>query len=358
MTDLLCRVAVAVALLVCPRPALAGGLPEGPVRALYGLDRKVGPLRGKSVAGVARWVKRHRFNAVFGGFRDRRLVKALRKQGVKVYAEVPLFVGRKQWRKGGGRPVTAAGKPLPRQGWYAGVCPNQPWLQAARLRQIKRLVQKHAVDGVWLDFVRYPARWETAGKKPLPRTCFCRRCLEQFAKRSGLKYPAAAARPAARARWILSHHRERFVTFKTRRITDFVRRAREVVRGVDPTVVLGLFGVPWTGADHGGAIRSVVGQDFAALSAHVDVFSPMTYHLMVGKNPAWISTYVGYLGKLTGKPVLPVIQACNVPGRMPNKEFTAAVNSARRAPSRGVIVFSYKHFFKQRRASAWLRARP
>lgn len=83
---------------------------------------------------MARWVQRHGFNAVFGGFRDRRLVRALRRRGIKVYAEVSLFVGKKHWRRRGGRPVTATGRPLGKQGWYAGVCPNQAWLQRKKLR--------------------------------------------------------------------------------------------------------------------------------------------------------------------------------------------------------------------------------
>lgn len=336
--------------------ALAGGLPAGPIRAIYGLDRKLGPLRGKSAAGVARWVERHGFNAVFGGFRDRALVKALRKRGIKVYAEVPLFVGRRHWRKRGGRPVTAAGKPLSKQGWYAGVCPNQGWLQRQKLQAIGRLVRRYGVDGVWLDFIRYPARWERAGKQNLPQTCFCRRCLELFSRRSGIKLPATARTAAARARWILSRHRERFVAFKTGRITDFVRRARQVVRRADPGAVVGLFGVPWTGAQHGGAVTAVTGQDFAALATHVDVFSPMVYHRMVGQPPAWIAAHVAYLGKLTHKPVLPIVQACSVPGPMPHSEFSAAVRSAMQAPSRGVVVFSLKHFVKEKRARAWLEA--
>lgn len=337
-------------------PAHAGGLPAGEIRALYGLDRKLGPLRGKSSDQVARWLVDHRFNAVFGGFRDRALVRALRRRGIKVYAEVPLFVGRKQWRQQGGRPVTDSGRLLKKHGWYAGVCPNQPWLRAQKLRYIQRLVRTFKVDGVWLDFIRYPARWETAGKVKLPQTCFCRQCLEQLRRRTGLKLPKAVKDTSARARWILSNHRPRWISFKTSRIVDFVKKARITVKKEDPTAVVGLFGVPWKVSEHNGAIRAVIGQDFTALAPWVDVFSPMVYHRMQGQRPAWIAGHVAYLNRLTGKPVLPIIQACSVPGRLSDAEFSAAVVSARRQPSRGVVVFSMKHFVREKRGGAWLEA--
>ena len=325
------------------------------MRAIYGLDRRLGPLRGKNASQVAEWVARHRFNAVFGGYRDRKLVRALQRLKIKVFAEIPLFVGHRHWRKKGGRPVTAAGRGLRKQGWYAGVCPNQPALQAQQLRLIRRVVQRHKVDGIWLDFIRYPARWERARQgKALPRTCFCRRCLGQFSQQTGVKLPSSKG-TAGRARWILTHHHKRWVQFKTGRIVAFVRRARQIARQANPGVLVGLFAVPWRATEYRGAIHAVIGQDFRQLASHVDIFSPMLYHHMAGRDPAWIHSFVGYLHKLTGKPVLPIIQACSVPRRLSQQEFADAVTAAQKAPSRGVILFSLKHFLREKRSSTWLK---
>jgi hypothetical protein len=336
--------------------ARAGGLPDGPVRALYGLSRKHRTFAGKSPDAIAAWLKRHQFNAVFGGYRDTALVGALKRRGIKVYAEIALFVGKKHWRRHPeSRPITAKGKPIKRQGWYAGVCPNQPWLRAAKLKQIQRLVRRYGVDGVWLDFIRFPGRWE--GRRPkLSQTCFCPVCLRRFTRETGITLPSSLSGPAPKAQWILAHHRRRFVKWKVDRIAEFAREARRVARKADPELVVGLFGVPWRVDEKGGAIRAILGQDHKVLARHVDVISPMVYHRMVGRKVAWIGELTSHLHSLTGKPVLPVVQACSVPTRLSDDEFIAAVRAALRPPSSGVIVFSAKHFFKEKRARPWLEA--
>lgn len=326
------------------------------IRAMYGLSKARRALGNRSPAAVARWLEAHGFNAVFGGYRDRRLVRALRKKGIRIFAEVPVFHGRKHWRRHpGSRPVTAAGKPLPRMGWYAGVCPNQAWLRKDRLRLIDRLVRRRGVDGIWLDFIRYPARWE--GRKPrLVQTCFCPTCLRRLAADTGIAPPASARTPRARARWILDNHRARFVSWKTSRIAEFVKQARRVARAANPRVIVGLFGVPWRGGEHGDAIRAIVGQDFARLAPHLDVISPMVYHRMVGRGVPWIKEIVRYLHRLTHKPILPVIQACSVPSKLRDGELLEAARVAQEHPSSGVIVFSLGHFIREKRSAAWRRA--
>src|SRR5205085_2201760 len=74
---------------------------------------------------------------------------------------------------------------------------------------------------------------------------------------------------------------------KCARIAAFTREARRVLKAARPQAVLGIFAVPWRDEEHGGAVRAVVGQDFRLLARDVDVFSPMTYHRMVGRPVAW-----------------------------------------------------------------------
>jgi hypothetical protein len=120
-------------------------------------------------------------------------------------------------------------------------------------------------------------------------------------------------------------------------------------------VVIGLFGVPWRAEDHGGAITAILGQDYRKLGPHVDMLSPMAYHRMQGRGAAWIAGITRHLHQLTQRPVLPVVQACSVPDRLDDAEFSAAVRQALAAPSSGVIVFSQRHFARERRAKAWLK---
>lgn len=338
-----------------------------PIRALYGLARGKAPLKGKTPAQVLRWLRARRFNAVFGGYRDKALRRALAAAKIKVFASLPLFVGKQHWRgsatSGRGRPITADGKPLAKDGWYAGVCPNQPKLRAAKLRRLQTLLQRYRVDGVWLDFIRYPLQWARrfrsasggAGpRRKLTQSCFCSTCLARFAKDTKLTPPPSARSARAAARWILGKHRRRFVRWKTRRIADFVRRARGVLKRSAPKALLGVFTVPWRPREHADAVRSIVGQDARLLAKHADVLSPMTYHLMVGRRPAWIAAHVRWLATTTKRPVLPVVQACSVPTRLTHGELTQTVRSALARPSAGVVLFSVRHFLHEKRERAWL----
>ncbi len=79
----------------------------------------------------------------------------------------------------------------------------------------------------------------------------------------------------------------------------------------------------------------------------------MVYHRMVGREVGWIAEFTRYLGERTGKPVLPIVQACGVPGKMEDEEFIRAVRAAREPPSSGVILFSLSHLQKEKRWDAW-----
>jgi uncharacterized lipoprotein YddW (UPF0748 family) len=345
-----------VCLVVVPTPASAEFIDGPPIRAIYGLDRRLGPFRGMSTEEIANWLGEHRVNAVFGGYRDRALVRALRRRKIRIFAEIALFAGKKHWKNHpGSRPIDARGRRIGREKWYAGVCPNQAWLREAKLKQIERLVRDHGVDGVWLDFIRYPVHWEVRRPR-LRQTCFCPVCLARFVKDTRIRIPASAGTTAKRAAWILDNHNERFVRWKTERIAAFVERARQVVKAINPKVTLGLFGVPWRTDERDDAIRTIVAQDYAKLAPFVDVLSPMVYHRMVGKRVGWIADFSRYLRRLTDKPILPIIQACSLPDALSDAEFATAVRYAMEAPSAGVIVFSFKHFFKEKRQHAWQKA--
>ena len=71
------------------------------------------------------------------------------------------------------------GKKIDKVEWYAGVCPNQSWLREQKLNAIKELISKYDIDGIWLDFIRYPCHWEVINPK-LEQTCFCPICQSLF----------------------------------------------------------------------------------------------------------------------------------------------------------------------------------
>jgi hypothetical protein len=327
-----------------------------PVVALYGFSPTAEPLRGRSPADAVDWLLRHGFNGVFGYGQDPRLRDALAARGVRIFVEVALFQGQKYWRSHpGSQPIGESGRPLEREAWYAPVCPNQPWLWEEKLNVISRLARTRGISGIWLDFIRYPAHWEV--KEPrLCQSCFCPVCLARFERDTGIQLGNASQSARESAQLILHSHPDRFTAWKVQRIVEFVRQARERVKAANPNMLLGLFGVPWRTEEHGGAIRTILAQDYRALAPYVDVFSPMVYHRMTGREVGWIADFTRYLQPVTAKPVLPIIQACGEPGVMEDEEFIQAVRVALKPPSAGVIVLSQSHMQREKRWGAWSKA--
>jgi hypothetical protein len=325
--------------LLAPATAYAGAA-EPKLRALYGFSKKY--FKGKSDDDIAKWLLENKFDAIFGGYKDKKLRETLRRYGISVYAEAAIFYSSTEWKKHPEtRPINQAGKPIEKVQWYRGLCPNQDRVIEQRLGFIKQLVKKYKVDGVWLDFMRYPCHWEVLEPR-LERTCFCPVCLKKFAKDTGIKHPKDD--PAAFAEW------------KTDQIAGFVEKAAAVAKKENPDVTVGIFAVPWKKGERDNAIINIIAQDYEKLAPHVDIFSPMVYHKMVGEKPEWISEMVRYTSRLTGKPVVPVIQAVSEPGKLGDDEFIQAIRQALKFPSKGVIILSMKHFLGEGRTRPWLKA--
>jgi hypothetical protein len=332
--------------LVC-MGVLGGGVSaqgaDTPVKAVYGLSPQHHALAGKQPEAIARALADWGVTAVFGGYEDPLLVAALHEQGIRVFTEVSLFVGVRHWtRYPHSRPITRTGEPLAAEGWYCGVNPITPEIRQHSLEKIERLVQRYDVDGVWLDFCRWPCRWERPQPK-LIQTSFDPFTLAAFQKDRGITLPSALETIPEKADWILEHHHETWTAWKCRQITTFVSQVRTVIDRAPREVLVGLFSVPWRPSDFEGGIRRIIGQDYRALAAHVDCFSPMVYHKLCDRDIAWIGEIAAWVGEETGKPVWPVIQAMDEPEAIGPQELGRAVSTALGASgSHGVVIFNLK----------------
>ena len=310
------------------------------MKALYGFG-KIGPFSELGPGGAVDLLRSWGVDAVFGGYDDHEFVDAAHTAGLRVFAEFGCFVREDWWgRYPESRPVTSEGEALPIQDGYAGVAPSIPAVRQELLERLVRLIVEHPIDGIWLDFVRWPSRWES----PTPRlyqTSFDPITLAQFQADTGLVIPSNAYLPEA-ASWILSENADTWAAWKCRQITEWVRQASAIVQEESSRrCLLGLFGVPWRSKDLDGAIRRVMGQDFEALGSYVDVFSPMVYHRMCGKPVSWIASLTEHVHTLSGKAVWPIIQTMSLPDQLTNKEFGDAIDMALDAPgSSGAILFN------------------
>ena len=141
----------------------------------------------------------------------------------------------------------------------------------------------------------------------------------------------------------MEHHHEDWTAWKCQQITAFVQQVRAIIDQAPRKVLLGLFSVPWRQSDFEGAIRHIIGQDYQALAAPVDVFSPMVYHKLCGRDIPWIAEICAWAAKETRRPVWPIIQAMDDPEALSPQELHEAVRTALTAPgSHGVIIFNLK----------------
>jgi hypothetical protein len=309
------------------------------MKALYGFSPDLPPFAYKTPQAQAALLHSWGATAIFGGYENLAFVDAVHAQGMQIYAEFPCFVGKEWWEKlPESRPITADGRPLAPIDWYHGVNPATPAVRQQRLTDLSMLLRTYPIDGVWLDFIRWPCRWE----KPSPllqQSSFDPATLAHFSADIGVNLEGQNVTPAANT--ILSHYANEWSAWKCEQITTWVAEARQVVDALRPGLPLGLFGIPWRQADFAGAIRTIIGQDYAALAPYIDIFSPMTYHQMCGQPVNWIANVVQAISQLTKRPVCPIIQSVDHPTLLSTEEYRTGLTTAQSAPgSAGVIIFT------------------
>ncbi|MBC7288625.1 MAG: hypothetical protein H5T86_11420 [Armatimonadetes bacterium] len=278
-------------------------------------------------------------NAVFlgHGALNPEVIERCRQEGARVFAELGIFVGKQVaqehpelW------PINADGKPLEPDEWYLGLCPNVDWWWENRLEEIEKIARENEIDGLWLDFIRYPCHWEVPEPR-IEQACFCEESIRDFERMTGIAVPAGET--AERAKWILANHEEEWTEFKCRTIAEFCRQARERLHKHRPNALLGMFSVPWTQDNYDDAIHKIIAQDFTMLARHIDVFSPMSYHAMCGWTVTWIGEYNRYLVQKTQRDVWPIVQAIDSPRPVSIEEFEQALRAGLSNGATGVMMF-------------------
>ena len=288
-------------------------------------------------------------NAVFVPAEEE-TVHYFKKRGFQVYVAVNAFGGKGGWKKyPDSRPVKSDGSYLgSTQGYkgHGGMCPTDPGWRNERLKYIEKIVQEFGgmdgIDGVWLDFIRYPGFWEVPDPK-IPDTCYCPRCLAKFQRDSGINMPSGLDAKGS-ATWIKAHAPYQWMVWKKEQIASFVLETREVMdrnRGKKP-LKLGLFLVPWTKGERGDAISYLLAQDPFQLSALADVISPMVYHDMCGKSAEWVGYMCGYYKETAKCPLWPIVQSVECLAECLPKDFGKAVRFAAYGGADGILVLSFK----------------
>ena len=279
----------------------------------------------------------------------------LREQKVQVYAEFnTLHVADYLKTHPDAAPIGSDGRVSPPPDGWQGICPTHDGYRRWRMQAFRTLLERFAIDGVWLDYHHAHASWEQAVPN-LPDTCFCERCLAAFQAATGVRLPPGPT--AERAALLLSTHHDVWVRWRASVFTDWVREFDAIRDEVRPGALLGTFHNPWTDEDFEGARLKKLGIDLRAQAPYLDVFSPMPYHARFGhvQDPEWIARQVRWLGShlgIEGRPgerhrIWPIVQIADWGEPVPLAQVEPVLRLGARKPATGVLVFAWSGLRKQ-----------
>jgi hypothetical protein len=324
--------------------------PHVTIRGIYGGVPVELLEQGKTLAD-------HGINAVFmgsGGLTAER-VALLKKHGAQVFAEFnTMHVAGYLKEHPDAAPVGVDGKVCPPpQGWQ-GICPTHPGYRKFRMDAFRQVLSDFEIDGIWLDYHHSHASWERAAPD-MPDTCFCDRCIAQFARQTRTDLPDEPTPQLARM--LLDEHKDQWVQWRCDVFTDWVREFREIIDHTRPQALLGTFHCPWTDTEFDGALRNKLAIDLKAQAKYVDVFSIMPYHARFGHHadPAWISRQTTWLGNHLGiqgesgerHKIWPIVQLSDWGENVPVQQVRDVLDHGTRCPATGVMVFAWGSLRRQ-----------
>jgi uncharacterized lipoprotein YddW (UPF0748 family) len=268
-------------------------------KVVYGLTSDLAQYAGCSPVDIGKQLRDDGNDGVFLKNPTQEWITALQQAGLKVYASQPVFLASAAlWRQyPGSRPLTASAAPAAVEGWYHPALPTSASFRALRLQQFTQLVTTLPLDGVWLDFIRWPARWERPSPQ-LYHSSFDPGTLQQFQQDTHITLPVTVQETQQAAQWILNHAAPAWFAWRCRQITAIVAEARKILSRNNPSALLGIFTVPWiphhTPDDIKNAQVQIVGQDVDHLSKIADIISPMVYHRLTGHRLTWVKEVVDW----------------------------------------------------------------
>ncbi|MGK7394362.1 MAG: family 10 glycosylhydrolase [Candidatus Cyclobacteriaceae bacterium M3_2C_046] len=311
---------------------------KGPIRGVYGHPKPI-------------WQKGFQLNdlgvnAIFvhSGSIDQDLMDQAGKEGLQIFAEFATLNGKNYVdRHPEAWAVNQYGRQVEPAGWFMGVCPIEPGFRQFRQKQLRDLLTKFDLDGIWLDYVHWHAQFEEP-EPILPETCFNDPCLEAFSIYAQLEIPAGST--TDKAQWILQHHEQSWRDWRCQVIYDWAAEMKKILKQLKPDALLGLYHCPWTDQEFEGARRRILGLDYDLLRKIVDVFSPMVYHGRMGRGPGWVAENIQWHSqRLSVDPpqfplLWPIVQAYNDPRAINAAEFRQVLSGGLAGKASGVMMFT------------------
>ena len=285
-------------------------------------------------------------NAAFvhGGSIDSTLMEQARAEGIDIYSEFATLNGKgyvenhpEAWA------INELGERVEAATWFMGICPTEPGFREYRFEQLRQLLQRYDVKGIWMDYVHWHAQFEDP-EPILPETCFCDHCLNQFSADRSIAIEGSTT--SEKASWILQNHDAEWRDWRCHVIRDWAVAFRTIIDEEKPGTLLGIYHCPWNDEEFDGARKRILGLDYDLLRDVVDVFSPMVYHATMGRSPEWVEENIlWFCDRVNIKPgatpkVWPIVQAYNNPGKVSAEEFEKVMRGGLAGASSGVMMFT------------------
>jgi hypothetical protein len=256
-------------------------------------------------------------------------------------------------------PILENGERRPQMEWYVGMTPIDSRRQEELLATIGSIARMYPVDGLFLDFARWPLHWEIelrpGQRKPMDSS-FDPTTLAKFEAASGA-LPGGLDSIPAKAAWIRENRLRKWIDFKCQTITDFVAKARSALNDANPDAELGVYVV----SDMDGLTEPLTGQRIRDLAPLADWIAPMLYHNILLQPSAWVGSAIKEVSEIAGMKTLAVVQADS--NRDPNnaadwgppmsaENFSACLNQVgRQSDIAGLIVFPGRALLEDRGAA-------
>lgn len=277
---------------------------------------------------------------------DSVLMKRTKEDGIAVYSEFATLNGKNYVDK---HPeawaINERGEQVQAATWFMGVCPTEPGFKQYRFEQLRQLLRKYDIKGIWMDYVHWHAQFEDPDPI-LPQTCFCDHCLSSFSEDKKIKLPDGNTK--AKAQWILSEKDKEWRDWRCSVILDWAQEFRKIINEERPGTLLGLYHCPWDDEEFDGARRRILGLDYDLLRNAFDVFSPMVYHARMGRDAEWVEENIQWFSKRIraekhkAPKVWPIVQAYNNPYIITSNEFKTVLHGGMGGTSSGIMMFTTK----------------
>jgi len=289
----------------------------------------IGPYGAAALKNADLFKEINADTAWFHGF-DEEAFNICARYGIQACVEFPTF--RADYKKYPKLvPIGIDGKPIHYGTHLQGVClSNKKFLRDIEKR-LKAGLAAFKPAGIWLDYMTYGGWFEDPAPK-LQDSCFCKNCIKHFNEATGVNESDPLR--------IVSEHKDLWISHKCERIASFTKTYSNIIRSVNPDIIIGMYMCPYTPDEYDGALRRIFAQDYELIAPYIDVFTPLIYCEKSGRGTDWGLKYLkaspGFVPP--GKHVQLILDFMDFPESM---ECCLSSN----VPSKGIQMFSGSEIF-------------